>query len=110
MEKVQACEAAIDSQRVIIFSSDAKPAPNDYDLLGDSPGGSVTVAALRESIGAFLPALEVIINDAKAACAKAGLKEVSVALGVDAKGKVGFLGVGSEIGGNATLTLKFDLK
>ena len=100
----------IDLQRVIIFSGEAKSAPDDFDLLGIQPGGAVTVAALRENFGSFMPALELIIKDVRTAGAKSGLTEVSIALGIDAKGKVGFLGIGTEAGGNATLTLKFSVK
>jgi hypothetical protein len=36
-----------------------------------------------------------------------GLGEVEVAVGINGKGQVGFLGTGAEVGGTATLTLKF---
>jgi hypothetical protein len=39
-----------------------------------------------------------------------GLKTVQVAVGINGKGQVGFLGVGGEIGGTATLTLTFKNK
>ena len=37
-----------------------------------------------------------------------GLKSVSVAVGINGKGQVGFLGTGVEVGGSATLTLLFE--
>jgi len=36
------------------------------------------------------------------------LKTVEVAVGINGKGQVGFLGVGGELGGTATLTLTFE--
>ena len=36
------------------------------------------------------------------------LKSFEVAVGVNAKGEVGFLGTGVEVGADATLTLKFE--
>ena len=102
----------LDSQEVVIFTKEAKPQPYSpgLDLLGGSPGGVTTVGALRSSLDSFMPALGVIIADVKAKAAEAGLEEVSIALGVNAKGTVGFLGTGAEMGGTASLTLKFKIK
>jgi hypothetical protein len=99
---------AIDDAKVVIFASDSK-GEHDFDLLGDSPGGVTTVGALRNSLGEFMPGLGAIIAEVKDKAADMGLTEVSVALGVNAKGTVGFLGTGAEIGGNSTLTLKFKI-
>jgi hypothetical protein len=68
-----------------------------------------TVGALRESINSFMPGLGAIIDDVKEKALAAGLKEVSVALGVNAKGTIGFLGTGTELGGTASTTLKFEI-
>jgi hypothetical protein len=102
----------INSKKVIVFTKETRAAPygEDVDLLGDSPGGVTTVGTLRASIGELLPGLQAIIEDVKAKAATAGLQEVTVALGVNAKGTVGFLGTGTELGGTATLTLKFQTK
>jgi hypothetical protein len=96
----------IDDTAIVIFSSDSRGG-RELDLLGDSPGGVTTVGALRRNLGELLPGLGAIIADVKDKGAAAGLSEVSVALGVNAKGTVGFLGTGTELGGDATLTLKF---
>jgi hypothetical protein len=56
-----------------------------------------------------MPGLGAIIADVKGNAAALGLSEVSVELGVNAKGTVGFLGTGAELGGNSTLTLKFKI-
>jgi hypothetical protein len=98
----------IDDTKVVIFSKDSN-GDRDFDLLGDSPGGVTTVGALRKSLGEFMPGLGAIMEDVKAKAVDMGLNEVSVALGVNAKGKVGFLGTGAELGGTSTLTLKFKI-
>jgi hypothetical protein len=49
------------------------------------------------------------MSDVKEAAVALGLQEVSVSLGINAKGKIGFLGTGSELGGEASLTLKFKI-
>ena len=101
--------ADVDSRQVVIFSSDGerKPYDDELDLLGGSPGGLTTVGTLRKSIGEFMPGLGAILEDVKAKARGQGLTQVSVALGVNAKGTVGFLGTGAEAGGTASLTLKF---
>jgi hypothetical protein len=101
----------LDSQQVVIFTKEVKHQPYEpgLDLLGDSSGGVATVGALRASLESFMPALGVIIADVKEKTKAAGLEEVSVALGVNAKGTVGFLGTGAEMGGTASLTLKFKI-
>jgi Trypsin-co-occurring domain 1 len=98
----------INDTRVVIFSSDSK-GKHDFDLLGDSPGGVTTVGALRRNLAEFMPGLGAIIADVKAKAENMGLNEISVELGVNAKGTVGFLGTGAELGGNSTLTLKFKI-
>lgn len=98
----------IDDTEVVIFSSDSKDNV-DFDVLGDSPGGITTVGALRSSLGEFMPGLGAIIAEVKGRSATMGLSEVTVALGVNTKGTVGFLGTGAELGGNSTLTLKFKI-
>jgi hypothetical protein len=101
--------ADIDSQKVVIFSSETKRTPSSKgaDLLGDTPGGVVTVGTLRKSVAELMPGLGAIIEDLKGKAGALGLKEVSVALSVNAKGTVGFLGTGTEIGGTASMRLQF---
>jgi hypothetical protein len=98
---------SVDSQEVIVFTPGSTPDPTEADLLGDSPGGVTTIGKLRESLSTLLPGLNTIIADAKDAAAASGLQEVSVALGISAKGSIGFLGTGTEVSGTASITLKF---
>lgn len=96
----------IDDSKVVIFSSVAKGG-HAFDLLGDPP--VATVGALRKSLSEFMPALGAIMEDVKKKAVNMGLTEVSVELGINAKGTVGFLGTGAELGGNSTLSLKFEI-
>ena len=56
----------------------------------------------------FMESFKDILPAAEKPATGLGLKTVSVALGIDGKGKVGFLGTGVEVGGSATLTLTFE--
>lgn len=99
---------ARDEQEVLIFTGGkGSLIGRDLDILGGTGGGVVTVGALRASVKEFMPALGAVMNDVKEAAVALGLEEVSVSLGINAKGAIGFLGTGSELGGEATLTLKF---
>jgi hypothetical protein len=101
---------AINQQKVLIFTGGKATAKReDLDLLGGSPGGVATVGALRESLQEILPVLGALMTDIKEAAIKQRLEEVSVSLGINGKGKIGFLGTGSEVGGEASLTLKFKI-
>ena len=47
------------------------------------------MGALRASLGDFMPALGAMLEDVKAKAKDMGLQEVSIALGINARGKVG---------------------
>jgi hypothetical protein len=100
---------SVDQLPVIVFTPDTKGAPDslEADLLGDSPGGVTTIGTLRENLSTLLPGLNAIITDVKDKAASSGLQEVTVALGISAKGSIGFLGTGTELSGTASITLKF---
>jgi hypothetical protein len=101
---------AIDEHKVLVFTGgEVSATGNDWDLLGDTPGGVTTVGALRLSVREFMPGLGAVMNDVKETAVALGLQEVEVALGINAKGKIGFLGTGSEVGGDASLKLKFKI-
>ena len=101
----------IDKQAVIIFTPGVEHGPYsaDADLLGDSPGGVTTIGTLRDNLSTLLPGLSTIITDIKEKAVSSGLQEVSLALGISAKGSIGFLGTGSEVSGTASITLKFNV-
>jgi hypothetical protein len=63
---------------------------------------------LQNNLQDFISSLQNILPAADKPISGLGLKGVSVAVGINGKGKVGFLGTGAEVGGNATLTLTFE--
>jgi hypothetical protein len=77
------------------------------DLLGERIM-AVSVDTIRKNLEAFGSALREMIPDMAASAGGFTLKAFEVAVGVDGKGQVGFLGTGAEAGANATLTLKFE--
>jgi hypothetical protein len=93
---------------VVVFS--APSASDDFELLDDrtSAGRSVLpVETIKVNLQVFMQSVRDILPSVSAA-GDYGLKTVSVAVGINGKGQVGFLGVGGEIGGTATLTLTFE--
>lgn len=96
---------------VMIFSApvveDQKGGPK---LLGDSrkvSATTVSVETIRLNLSNFVGSLDQIIPDLKPREDGFKLDSFDVAVGVNGKGEVGFLGTGVEIGATATLTLKF---
>lgn len=92
---------------LLLFTGD-----EDHDLLDSKREVVLPVAELQANLRRFVDGLEDIIPPQQAEPTKKGLalKTVAVAVGVNAKGQVGFLGTGAEVGGNATLTLTFEIK
>ena len=80
-------------------------------LLGNKKGrktesSEIPVETLRKNLRQFLESLDDVIP---VSTVQGGysLQEFEVAVGVDGKGTVGFLGTGVEVGAMASLTLKF---
>jgi hypothetical protein len=65
------------------------------------------VDTIRKNLGDFLACLDQILPDGDTPKKGYGLDSFEVAVSIDAKGQVGFLGTGAEVGGSATLTLSF---
>ena len=91
-------------ETVIIFSK-----KDDFDLLGDTGRGTaLPVEELRKNLKSFTRALQSLLPAVQDAGGGFGLKELEVAVGIDGKGHVGFLGTGVDVGAQATITLKFN--
>lgn len=96
---------------VLIFSTETTEGVRDFSLMGGKVrAGLVSLDALEENIVEIGPTLERVVASLRRTALNSGLSEVTVAIGVNAKGKVGLLGTGSELGGSATITLKFSTK
>jgi hypothetical protein len=93
-----------DTRKVIIFTGDA----GDFELLDEKRKVELPVDELRKNLEDFMASLEDILPAADKPTKTFGLKAVSVALGINGKGQVGFLGTGVEVGSSATLTLTFE--
>lgn len=93
---------------VVVFAGpDAGKGPQ---LLGKRSGATeVSIDTLKENIQKFVASLNDLLPSMTVAPSSGfGLKSFEVAVGVNAKGEVGFLGTGVEVGADATLTLKFE--
>lgn len=78
--------------------------------MGDSRKVSATVVSvdtIRVNLTNFVGSLDQIIPEMKPREDGFKLASFDVAVGVNGKGEVGFLGTGVEVGATATLTLKF---
>lgn len=91
---------------ILIFNA----GKDEFGLLDEKRSVSLPAADLRKNLEAFVLTLGDILPKAENQTPGMGLKTVSVAVGVNGKGQVGFLGTGAEIGGSATLTLTFEVK
>jgi len=93
----------VEPETVIIF------AKKDLGLLDETGRGTaLPVAELRKNLETFTKALESLLPAVQSAGGGFGLKELEVAVGIDGKGHVGFLGTGVDVGAQATITLKFN--
>lgn len=97
------------------MADDQKAAGSDVFIFGgggranllDEKPKPLPVRAVKENLENFMGAVRDLLPSVQQAGAY-GLKSVDVAVGINAKGQVGFLGTGAELGGTATLTLKFE--
>jgi hypothetical protein len=96
------------SKEILIFASKAD-APGGARLLGGRQPAEavVSIETIRVNLASFVGSLDQIIPEVKAKEDGFKLSSFDVAVGVNAKGEVGFLGTGVEVGATATLTLKF---
>ena len=93
-----------DKQTITVFTGRT----GKVGLLADSKV-QLPVDELRNNLEDFMAKFSDILAAADKKPAKGlGLKSVSVALGVDGKGRVGFLGTGVYVGASASLTLTFE--
>jgi hypothetical protein len=83
-------------------------ADSEFELLDEKRKVTLPVDELRKNLDDFIGSLRDILPIADSPTAGIGLKTVTVAVGINGKGQVGFLGTGVEIGGSATLTLTFE--
>ena len=93
---------------VIVFSNDHDD-PNKLMSGSAKNSSAVPLDSLNANVAQLGPAIASLVSELKTTAKDAGLTEVTLALGVNGKGTVGFLGTGAEMGGNATISLKFKI-
>jgi hypothetical protein len=92
-----------ENRTVLIFSSSS----SQFDLLDEKRKIELPVDELRKNLDYFMASLKEVLPAIDKPTGGMGLKSVRVAVGINGKGQVGFLGTGVEVGGSATLTLTF---
>jgi hypothetical protein len=65
----------------------------------------IDVDELRRNLETFLQSAEQVVT--QSVMKRANLTDYTIQVGISAKGKVGFLGTGGELGASASLTLKY---
>jgi hypothetical protein len=90
-------------KKVLVFTGSG-----EAGLLDEKRRVALPVSELRKNLDDFVASLQDILPTAEKSAGGIKLKSVSVAVGVNGKGQVGFLGTGAEVGGSATLTLNFE--
>lgn len=96
-----------DSKKVLLFSNSGDSS-DKFGLLDEKRQVALPVSELRKNLDEFLGSLQDLLPAADKTTSGMKLKSVTVAVGINGKGKVGFLGTGVEAGGSATLTLTFE--
>lgn len=93
---------------VLVFSSENSDPSKNLNLMGDGNSlSSVELGKLKKNVRDMQVSIDELIDEMKSSGKSKGLEEVTVAVSVNAKGAVGFLGTGAEAGASATFTLKF---
>ena len=95
--------SSVPPDTVVIFSKG-----DAFGLLeGGTRGTALPLDDLRRNLDAFTKSLQTLLPAVADAGGGFGLKTVEIAVGIDGKGHVGFLGTGVEVGAQATITLTF---
>lgn len=97
-------------KEVLIFTGVQPAAPGPAQALSTGASvSSIAVDALKQNLDAFVRSLESLLPATKG-LGGYRLKGFEVHVGIDAQGRVGFLGIGGEAGAHASLTLQFKTK
>ena len=92
---------------VVVFGAGVKE-EGKVHLRGDSAEIDVPIATIKKNLDSFVDALSELVPHAQGDGSGFHLESFDVAVGVDGRGRVGFLGTGAEVGANASLTLRFE--
>lgn len=96
-------------KKIIVFTGEA-PDEEDEEMELLEGGGVEThlsVETVRRNLRQFMDSLNEMMPDLARGAAQYPLDKITVAVGINGAGKVGFLGTGAKAGASATLTLEF---
>ena len=96
-----------EERSVLIFAGEDQSAA-EFELLDEHRKSYLPVGQIKANLREFMQSLAEILPTVETASGGYGLESFTVAVGINGKGQVGFLGTGGELGGNATLTLTFE--
>jgi hypothetical protein len=95
---------------VVIFATGDLPDAKGKGMLGGEKkllSYTLSTETIKKNLQSFLASLDEILPTADQKRHGYGLDTCQVAVSINGKGQVGFLGTGGELGGSATLTLSF---
>lgn len=81
---------------------------DEFELLDEKRKVPLPIEELKKNLRDFTQSLSEMLPTMEEPRAGVGLKTLAVAVGINAKGQVGFLGTGVEVGGTATLTITYE--
>jgi hypothetical protein len=96
------------AKEVIVFTG-TEPYEEDeeIELLDEGGGTRFPVETVGRNLREFMDSLNEMMPDLAPGTAQYPLDKITVAVGINGTGKVGFLGTGAKAGASATLTLEF---
>lgn len=95
-----------DDRSVLVFAGKDQSAA-EFELLDENRKSYLPVGQIKANLSDFMESLAEILPTVGTVSGGYGLESFTVAVGINGKGQVGFLGTGGELGGTATLTLTF---
>ena len=96
------------TKELVVFTGGLSDDQEDeIELLDRSGAVRLSGDVVKRNLREFVDGLGEVLSSVSLKKMGYQLESVSVAVGIDGKGTVGFLGTGAEAGASATLTLEF---
>jgi hypothetical protein len=89
-----------EERSVLIFAGEDQSAA-EFELLDENRKSYLPVSQIKANLRDFMQSLADILPTAETASGGYSLEGFTVAVGINGKGQVGFLGTGGELGGTA---------
>jgi hypothetical protein len=94
-----------DEDKLLIFAG--VKTGTGFKLLNEAPASKLSPKLVEDNLKKFVASVGALLPNLAPGPAGFRIDEYTVAVGIDGKGSVGFLGTGAELGASATLTIKF---